>query len=76
MNGIGNLIILMLGVSGGKGGVIFGMNLGNILQLLSGGNVDLSIIGNILMFFLNGVVQGMNVFIVCQGDFIKVIKGL
>uniref|UniRef100_A0A8W8LAM1 Nose resistant-to-fluoxetine protein N-terminal domain-containing protein n=1 Tax=Magallana gigas TaxID=29159 RepID=A0A8W8LAM1_MAGGI len=75
-NGIGNLITSMLGASGGKGGATSGMNLGNILQLLSGGNVDPSTIGNILMSFLNGAVQGTNASTACQGDFIKVIKGL
>ena len=72
-NGIGNLITSMLGASGGKGGTTSGMNLGNILQLLSGGNVDPS---TILMSFLNGAVQGTNASTACQGDFIKVIKGL
>lgn len=75
-NGIGNLITSMLGANGGKGGATSGMNLGNILQLLSGGNVDPSTIGNILMSFLNGAVQGTNASTACQGDFIKVIKGL
>nr|XP_034301375.1 nose resistant to fluoxetine protein 6 [Crassostrea gigas] len=75
-NGIGNLITSMLGASGGKGGATSGMNLGNILQLLNGGNVDPSTIGNILMSFLNGAVQGTNASTACQGDFIKVIKGL
>uniref|UniRef100_A0A8W8LEU9 Nose resistant-to-fluoxetine protein N-terminal domain-containing protein n=3 Tax=Magallana gigas TaxID=29159 RepID=A0A8W8LEU9_MAGGI len=72
-NGIGNLITSMLGANGGKGGATSGMNLGNILQLLSGGNVDPS---TILMSFLNGAVQGTNASTACQGDFIKVIKGL
>jgi hypothetical protein len=71
---IGNVITSML--SGGNTGVFSGLDLQNIAQQLTSGNIDPSTAGNMLILYLNGIVQYTNASANCRSDVVKVISGL
>ncbi|XP_048777960.2 nose resistant to fluoxetine protein 6-like [Ostrea edulis] len=71
---IGKTIASMLG--GGNAGVFSGLDLENIAQQLSSGNIDPSTAGRMLILYLNGIVQYTNASANCRSDIIGVISGL
>ncbi|XP_061164514.1 nose resistant to fluoxetine protein 6-like [Saccostrea echinata] len=71
---IGKIISQLTG-SGGTGATS-GLDIANILKLLTTGNVDPNSAGQMFMLYLNGMMKSSNASLTCQSDLLKVISGL